>query len=96
MADPENPFADIGDRLRWHRESIEAMTQRDYAEALGMKRPRYSLWESGIQRLSIDGALALKSRYGLSLDFLYLGDAAALDMTLRQAWRDRFLVRGSK
>lgn len=82
------PFADIADRLKWHRNSL-GLTQEEYAEAIGVKRSRYSRWEAGSDRLSLDGALALRRKYGLSLDFLYEGNADALPMTLRNAWIER-------
>mgnify|MGYP000120843412 CR=1 FL=1 len=83
------PFLPIARRLRWHREDVEGMIQADYAEAIGVKRTTYSLWEAGNHRLSLDGALALRKKYGLSLDFLYEGIDDALPMTLRKAWRER-------
>lgn len=82
------PYADIAARLKWHRE-LEGLTQAAYAEKIGVKRSAYSLWESGSHRLSLDGALALRDRFGLSLDFMYEGIDDALPMTLRSAWRDR-------
>lgn len=95
MAQSEKPFGDIGDRIRWHR-SLEGLDQRDYAERAGLKRAQLSNWESGNTRLSIDGALALRKTYGLSLDFMYEGIADALPMTLRSAWMDRPAVSASK
>jgi transcriptional regulator with XRE-family HTH domain len=68
---------------------IEGLNQAEYAERIGFKRARYAHWETGAQRLSLDGALALRKKYGLSLDFMYEGIDDALPMTLRQAWRDR-------
>lgn len=87
--DKLRPFADIAERLKWHREAVMKMRQQDYAASLGIKRAALSLWEAGTHRLSLDGALALRSRYGLSLDFMYEGIDDALPMTLRNAWRDR-------
>lgn len=89
VTDEPNPYADIAERLRWHRESVTGLTQEKYAEKIGSKRPAYSQWEAGLQRLSLNGALALRRTYGLSLDFLYEGIDDALPMTLRNAWRDR-------
>lgn len=83
------PYADIAERLKWHREEIVKMTQDEYASSIGHKRAALSLWEAGTHRLSLDGALALRTRYGLSLDFMYEGIDDALPMTLRNAWRDR-------
>ncbi len=84
----DKPFEDIAARLRWHRGLLD-MTQEQYAERLGVKRSRYSRWEAGKDRLSLDGALALRRKYGLSLDFMYEGIDDALPMTLRNAWSER-------
>ena len=90
MADETpKPFADIAARLRWHREEVVGLTQAEYAESINVKRSAYSLWDGGFQRLSLDGALAIRKKYGLSLDFLYEGIDDALPMTLRNAWRER-------
>lgn len=88
MAVKEKPFEDIASRLRWHRE-LEGLTQLEYARQIGVKRNTLNNWESGDYRLSLDGALALRKRYGLSLDFMYEGIDDALPMTLRRAWRDK-------
>jgi transcriptional regulator with XRE-family HTH domain len=95
MSEREKPFADIAERLLWHREML-GLRQEDYATKLGMKRSRFSLWENGTHRLSLDGALALRRTFGLSLDFMYEGIDDALPMTLRNAWRDRPAVRASR
>lgn len=87
--DKPRPFADISERLKWHREIVIGLNQEDYAARIGVKRPAYSLWEAGTHRLSLDGALALRAKYGLSLDFMYEGIDDALPMTLRNAWLDR-------
>jgi transcriptional regulator with XRE-family HTH domain len=88
MSDNIKPFLDIAERIRWHR-SLLGITQQEYADKLGVKRAAFSLWESGSHRLSLDGALALRHKYGLSLDFMYEGIDDALPMTLRNAWRDK-------
>lgn len=94
MADSA-PFADIAARIKWHR-SVEGLNQADYAARAGITRSQLSNWESGQQRISTDGALALRDTYGLSLDFIFAGSVAALDMTLRAALRDNPLVNASK
>lgn len=88
MEDKPRPFIDISERIRWHRSTV-SMNQDEYARSIGVKRSALSLWEAGTHRLSLDGALALRSKYGLSLDFMYEGIDDALPMTLRNAWRDR-------
>jgi len=90
------PFSDTAERIRWHRTQVERLKQADYAAKANVKRSQLSNWESGQQRVSIDGALALRRTYGLSLDFIYEGIDDALPMTLRAAWRDRPAVNASK
>lgn len=91
-ASPAKPFADIAERLLWHRTML-GLTQEEYALKIGTKRSAYSLWEAGSHRLSLNGALVLRERFGLSLDFMYEGIDDALPMTLRNAWRDRPSVK---
>ena len=88
MEDSPRPFADIAERLKWHRSTLR-MTQKDYAASMGVKRSALSLWEAGTHRMSLDGGLLLRNKYGLSLDFMYEGIDDALPMTLRNAWRDK-------
>ncbi len=96
MGTKPKPYADIAERLKWHREEVEGLSQEEYAVRIGVKRSQLSNWESGSYRLSLDGALALRRIYGLSLDFMYEGIDDALPMTLRKAWRERSLVSHSK
>lgn len=95
MNDTDRPFADIADRIRWHRALLD-LNQSEYAAKAGLKRAQLNNWESGDYRLSVDGALALRRTYGLSLDFMYEGIDDALPMTLRNAWRDRPDVTASR
>lgn len=89
MKNQDRPYTDIAEKLIWHREEIEKLTQSEYALQCGLKRAALNNWESGQFRLSLNAALKIRKRYGLSLDFLYEGNDDALPMTLRKAWRDR-------
>lgn len=82
------PYSDIAERLKWHR-ALLGMNQDEYAKSIGAKRSALSLWEAGTHRMSLNAALDLRSKYGLSLDFMYEGIDDALPMTLRNAWRDK-------
>lgn len=95
MKELARPYLDIAERLLWHR-NLTGLSQEFYAEKISMKRARYSLWEAGTHRLSLDGSLALRNKWGLSLDFMFAGIDDALPMTLRSAWRDRPQVSNSK
>ncbi|MBR9766001.1 MAG: helix-turn-helix domain-containing protein [Rhodobacteraceae bacterium] len=74
------------DRIKWHR-SLEGLTQEQYAARIGLKRAALNNWESGEFRLSLDGAIAIRDAFGLSLDFLYFGEDGGLAEGLREAWR---------
>lgn len=96
MVDMEKaPFADIALRIKWHR-NLEGLNQAAYSERANIKRSQLSNWETGMQRVSIDGAIELRRTYGLSLDWIYEGIEDALPMTLRAALRDSPLVKNSK
>lgn len=89
------PFLDIAQRLNWHRNML-GLDQKPYAEKAGLKRSQLSNWEAGNTRLSLDGALALRRTYGLSLDFMYEGIADTLPMALRSAWMESPEVTASR
>lgn len=54
------------------------LSQAEFADLIGVKRSRLSLWECGIQRLSLSGALAINECLGVSLDWLFLGTTPEL------------------
>lgn len=94
--DGKKPYADIGLRLRWHRDLL-GLDQAQFVKPMpSVKRAAYSNWEAGSTRLSLNGALEIRRTYGLSLDFMYEGNSDALPMSLRQAWLERPLVKNSK
>ena len=61
------------------------MNQTDYAGLLGIKRTALANWETGYNRVSLDTALVMRDKFGLSLDFIYAGIDDALPMSLRNA-----------
>ena len=84
MVNPDRvrPYEDIADRLRVLR-SIEGMEQREFASAASVGYSQYKNWESGAHRLSLDGALNIRKRFGATLEYLYLGDVDSLPRVLR-------------
>ena len=85
MVNPDRirPFEDIAARLRVIR-SIEGLEQRPFAEGAGLKHTQYKNWESGAYRISLDGALALREHYGVTLEYIYLGEVESLPRSWRQ------------
>lgn len=85
MEEKPRPYLDIAERIKWHR-ALTGLNQAEYAESINAKRAALSLCEAGTHRLSLDNARAIRSKWGLSLDFIYEGEQEALPMTLRLEW----------
>lgn len=83
----EKPYADTAARILWHRHLL-GFTQKEYAERAGLKRAALNNYESGDFQVGLSAARALRKTYGLSLDFIYEGEAEALPMNLRKALLD--------
>lgn len=79
-------FADVGERIRWHR-NYKKMTQAQYAKTLSISRSRLSNWELGTRRPSLTEGMQMEKLHGLSLDFLYRGKDGNLPQDLFEAWR---------
>ncbi len=82
------PFSDIADRIKWHRRLLK-INQEDYAALINVKRSALANWESGHKRVSLDVALIMRAKFGLSLDFIYEGIEDALPMSLRRELLDK-------
>ena len=69
-------------RLVRTRLALGYMTQSAFAEQLGIGSPQYSVFESGKRRISLGVALLIWEKFGVSLDWIYCGDAAGLPAAL--------------
>ena len=87
-------YADISNRLRAIREYY-GMSSTEFAEEIGRPLKSYSQWESGENRISIDGALSLRHRFGITLDFIYDGNLDALPFKIANALSSSPLVNAS-
>jgi transcriptional regulator with XRE-family HTH domain len=85
---------DISNRLRALRNFYE-MSSKDFAESAGVPPKSYPQWESGYFRISIDGALKIRERYGTSLDFIYTGCLDTLSNKIATALADSPLIKKS-
>ncbi|KZL00509.1 MULTISPECIES: helix-turn-helix transcriptional regulator [unclassified Pseudovibrio] len=90
----ESSNKNVSERLKWLREHYNIST-KELATSIGASYSQMANWENGTQRLSLKGALAINSRYGTSLDFLFLGRAETLPTTMAKAWASRPLVSNS-
>ncbi|MCP4108354.1 MAG: helix-turn-helix transcriptional regulator [Desulfobacteraceae bacterium] len=71
----------IGNRLRAFRSILE-MSQKDFALMNNFNATQYTNWETGARRIPIQSAAQLEERYGLTLDFIYLGRLRTLPHNL--------------
>ena len=94
MKDPSGPYADIGWRLRAIREHF-GMNQTEFAQAADVPYKSLSQWESGRFRISIQGALRLREKFNISLDFIYCGSLDTLPMKMANALSSSPLLKNS-
>lgn len=68
--DPSAPA--VGERIRLLRDAL-GMSQTDFAKQAGLERAAVATWERGAQRPGIPLAQKITDRYGVTLDWLFLG-----------------------
>ena len=81
---PRGRYADLARRLRAARDYY-GLGSMEFAEAADVPFRSYSQWESGQFRPSIEGAIKLRERWALSLDFIFVGRLETLPVPLAQA-----------
>lgn len=74
---PESNQA-IGRRLKATREALGYEQQNEFAKTLGLAASSYNLFETGQRRITLTSAQRMRRRFGVSLDWVYCGDASAL------------------
>ena len=78
-------MAATGARLRQLREAYGFATTRAFAAELGVTEDAMHLYEVGKRLPPVHLASRLKARFGVTLDWLYDGDASTLP---RHVWAD--------
>jgi DNA-binding XRE family transcriptional regulator len=66
-----------GRRLLRTREALE-LSQAEFCRQIGVERNLYNPFEKGRRRITIDVAMKIRDRYGITLDWIYAGDPHAL------------------
>lgn len=64
-------------RLKAARLAINP-NQTEFANEAGLSQHRYNQYETGSRALTLDAAIKLHKRYGLSLDWLFRGETAMM------------------
>lgn len=78
---------DVGRRLRLVR-LAHGLNQASFSARAGLGQPKYSEFENGTRRLSLNAAMSIHGAFGLSLDYMYLGDRSGLNRRLLQQIQD--------
>jgi transcriptional regulator with XRE-family HTH domain len=76
-----NDAATIGARLRKLRVT-QGLTQTALAESLGVTQSAWTQYETGARKISIEVAGTVVARFGVTLDWIYMGDPSGLPMRL--------------
>jgi DNA-binding XRE family transcriptional regulator len=77
---------EVGQRLRLVRRALGPNAATLAAE-FGVKGPRWSQWENGRHLADVRTMVRLCRRYGVTLDYLYIGDESGLPRRLFDAIR---------
>lgn len=72
-------------RLETTRVALGHKNQAEFAKGANLSQNRYNQYETGERRITIDAALKLKRKYGISLDWIYDGDRYGLPQGIRSA-----------
>lgn len=65
----------IGPRLKALRIALGVRRQSEFAESIGIEKQTYNPWEKGTRALTFEGALLIRKRYRIPLDYLFFGEA---------------------
>jgi transcriptional regulator with XRE-family HTH domain len=82
-SDGKTPAA-VGLRLAMARQSL-GLAQNAFCERAGIHPTAYNQYERGKKRPSIEAAIGLCEEYGMTLDWIFLGDPSGLRYELRDA-----------
>ena len=85
--DDRPDYSEIGSRIAQLRNFI-GENRPAFAKANNFSASQLANWEYGLRRISPDAAIRLVERYGVTLDWIYLGRASALPHNLATALAD--------
>lgn len=71
-------------RIAQTRKALGYRSQADFCREIGVDRNIYNPFEKAKRRMTIDVALKIRARFGISLDWIYCGDPAQLPAGLFQ------------
>lgn len=81
MKNKDNPYHEIGTRLKLLRLGKSDLGQAEWATMHNFGVTQYNNWENGVRRIPIEAAEKLCDRYSLTLDAIYRGNFDGLSPT---------------
>lgn len=78
-------YAETGNRLRVMREALGYDSLRDFAAEIDVPEDRFGTYERGVSLLQMPTALLIKRRFGVTLEWIYDGDASGMPHALYEA-----------
>jgi transcriptional regulator with XRE-family HTH domain len=88
MPKKSDPFREaVGMRLAKLRTSKGFAKQRHFAEEIAVPEDTYTKWEKGKALIPPYYVFELKTRFGITADWLYFGDTSALPQALYVEFR---------
>lgn len=81
MADGGRSNADIAKRLDALM-TVMNLKQVGFAQLIGISQPALNNYLKGLRRPDLDVAIAIQTRTGATLDWIYLGDRSGLPLRL--------------
>jgi DNA-binding XRE family transcriptional regulator len=72
-----------GPRLSVLRRALGFRFQKDFASEIGVEKNTYNPWETGKRPLTFEGALLIRKRFKVSLDYVFFGEVDSLSVRLR-------------
>ena len=76
----------IGVRLKALRDTTR-LKQTPFADDIGVTQSAWSQYESGKRQITLDVAVTLVERFGVTLDWIYFGDSSGLPIRLQKLSR---------
>jgi transcriptional regulator with XRE-family HTH domain len=83
----------IAERLRMTREALGVRKQKEFAERAQISPNTYNQWEKGRVYPDLQYAIRLCDEYGITLDWIYLGDPSGLPYHIARLMKEEALAQ---
>jgi transcriptional regulator with XRE-family HTH domain len=77
------PFPQYGKRLSAMRQAL-GLSQAELCRAIGVSANRWNQYEKGERKITVEIAIKLQRKFGITLDWVYLGDPNMLPAILER------------